>query len=115
MPCCRVRVRAVLLPARAAPRLTPGPAGYHGYHADCCEALTTPAHSCGCRGASLMIPGGVAHDNGTRYNATNDTWAKVDWPLDDICSTMYPGSHVRSQATLGRLPLNLGSFYAHIW
>jgi hypothetical protein len=39
-------------------------------------------------------------DNGTRYNATAAQWGKVDWPLDDMCNAMYPGSRAATMLEL---------------
>ena len=85
----------------------------------CCEALPTSAGSCGCRAESLMVPDSVSHDNGTHYNTTPAMWAKVDWPLDDMCNTQYPGSHAATMLELTTgvtgLPANNSIWNGSAW
>ena len=33
-------------------------------------------------------------------NATNETWQKVDWPLDDLCAQQFPGSRAATMVEL---------------
>ena len=58
-------------------------------------------------------------DNGTRYNATAAQWGKVDWPLDDMCNAMYPGSRAATMLELttgvDSLPANNSIWNGSVW
>ena len=62
---------------------------------DCCLTLKTPRGACGCRGATLLVPGDIRDVNDT-------IWGMVDWPLDDVCAEMYPGSRAATMLELTR-------------
>ena len=60
---------------------------------NCCLGLRTPRGACGCRGADLLVPGDIRDVNET-------VWGMVDWPLDDMCAIVYPGSRAATMVEL---------------
>ena len=72
--------------------------GYASNNPTCCEKLTSSVGACGC--SMYEDPQGIP-------NATNATWAKVDWPLDDICAQAFPGSRAATMIELTQKIANI--------
>ena len=57
----------------------------------CCSTLTSSVGACSCS---------MYYDPPDVPNATNATWAKIDWPLDDFCHQSFPGSRAATMLEL---------------